>query len=74
VEREFVRAEVDHVPVDQPVPPHALALQVDAVGAVEVLDHADRGADDDLRVMAAHELAVDLQVVVRRAANEDAPL
>ena len=67
--REFVHAELDHVARLQLVAAHALAVQEDAVGAVQVLDAAAVDGRDDLRVVAAHELAVDLQVVVGRAAD-----
>src|SRR6266699_3265357 len=51
---------------------HAVGFDVDAVGAVEVLDHAGMRRGDHLAVMTADEAAVDLHVVVG-GARDDGP-
>jgi len=48
----------------------APAAHVDAVGAVEVLDPAAVDGRGDLRMVAAHVLALDLQVIVDGAADD----
>ncbi len=42
-----------------------------AVGAIEVLDHAALGIADELQVMAAYELALDVDLVIRGAADDN---
>ena len=68
---ELVLADNDDVAIVEIVAAHALGLHVDAVRAVEIFDHARVGGRDDLTVMAADKPAVDLQIVVRRAADDD---
>ena len=50
---------------------HALGLHVDAVRAVEILDEAGIDLGDDLTVVPADELAVDLQIVILSSADHD---
>src|SRR6185436_17550225 len=49
---------------------YALRADEDAVRAVQVLDHGVVAIRDDLRVMARDELAANLEIVVRRAADD----
>src|SRR5579862_7979047 len=67
---DLVLADHDHVAIVEVVAAHPPALHEDAVGAVEILDDAALGARDDLAVMAAHEAAVHLQVIVAGAADD----
>src|SRR5487761_2061088 len=65
---DFMLADGDDVAVVQIMAPNALRMHIDAVRAVQILDHATIGLREDLAVVPADELAVDLQVVVRGAA------
>ena len=69
--QQLVLTDRHHVTVVEIVIAHALGLQVDAVGAVQILDDAALRRGDDLAVMAADEAAVDLQIVGRRAADDE---
>src|SRR5580698_3785303 len=64
-------ADHDHVAIVQIVPAHALGLHVNAVRAVEILDEAGIDLSDDLTVVPADELAVDLQIVILSSADHD---
>ena len=68
---QLVDADLDHVALCKLRAPDAPAAHEDAVGAVQVLDRAAVARRDDLGVMPAHELAVDLQVVVRGAPDHE---
>ena len=70
---DLVLAENDDVAVVQVMAADALRLHVDAVRAVQVLEHATLESRRDLAVVPADELALDLHVVVDRAADDQAP-
>src|SRR5579863_8880171 len=69
---QLVLADQHHVAVVEVVPAHARGLHVDAVGAVQVLDHARMSGGDDLAVVATDEAAVDVHVIVRSATDDHA--
>src|SRR5207248_1107203 len=70
---QFMLADQDDIAVVQVMAAHASGLHVDPVGAVQVLDVARMGRGDHLAVMTADEAAVDLHVIVGRAADDDPP-
>src|ERR1700676_5176772 len=67
---QFVLADHDDIAVIEVVVAHALGVHEDAVGAVEVLDHAVVGRGDDLLVVPAADATLDLQVVGRGAVKD----
>src|SRR5450755_4442568 len=69
---ELVFADDDDIAVVQVLTAHALGFHVNAVRAVQIFDDAGLRADDKLTVMPAHKTAVDLQVVIVRAAHNHA--
>src|SRR5690606_10913459 len=64
--------DLDDVAVGQRVLLDAAGVDENAVGAVQVLDDRTAALGNDLRVMARDELAADLNVVVRRPADDRA--
>src|SRR5690606_27620120 len=69
---ELVLADLNHVAVPQDVMLDAARADVQPVRAVQVLDDALMKVRRHLRVMPRDELAADLQIVVRRAADDEA--
>jgi hypothetical protein len=67
---QLVLADEHHVAVVQVMAAHAVGFHEDAVGAVQILDDARVLRRDDLAVVATDEAAVDVQVVVGRAADD----
>src|SRR6202041_3599799 len=68
-----VLAEQHDIPVVQVVAAHPVRLNINTVGAVQILDDAGVLGDDQLAVMATHEAAVDLHVVVGGAPDDQSP-
>ena len=68
-EAQLVMADGDHVAVLQGMLLDELAVDVGAVGAVQILEERIVEDVDDQRVMTRHRRVVDADVVVREAAN-----
>src|SRR5450755_1860510 len=70
---ELVFADDDDIAIIQVLTTYALGFDVDAVGAVQILDDAGLRTHDELTVMPTHKAAVDLQVIISGAPDDDAP-
>src|SRR5579863_9188337 len=62
-------AENHLVPIVALLAGDALVIDEHAVGAVQILEHRVHGTGENDRVVAADELGVDLQIIVRRASD-----
>src|SRR5690242_10820525 len=69
---DLVLTDLNDVAIVKHASAHAFATQIDAVGAVQIFESCGLSGGDDLRVMTADVLAVDLQIVVGRAAHDEA--
>ena len=67
---DFVLPDLHHVAVIEDATAHTLGAHVDTVRAVEIFQYAGLFGGNDLGVVAADVLAVDLQIVVGRAADD----